>query len=293
MTRTSEQVEAAAAAISAAWPTRPQVGIVLGSGLGKVAERLTAQARLEYDAIPHLSSTTAPGHRGRVVCGFLQGVPVVALEGRCHGYEGHTAVQTAFPVRVLDALGIELLILSSACGGMNPNYCAGDIVVVEDHINLSWDNPLKGPHDAHTAAIPDLSCPYDRRLIDRALAIARRGGFAAHRGVYVGVPGPSYETRAEYRFLRRVGADAVGMSTVSEAIVAAQCGLPLVALSVVTNVCLPDCLTPTAGDEVVSVAERAEAKVFALIAGLIEQHAGERKSSAALPTAKRPPRTRS
>jgi purine-nucleoside phosphorylase len=280
MTRTSDEVEAAAAAISTASPTRPRVGIVLGSGLAKIAERLSVQARLEYQAIPHLSSPTAPGHRGRVVCGLLEGVPVVALDGRCHGYEGHTAVQTAFPVRVLDALGIELLILSSACGGMNPSYCAGDIVVVEDHINLSWDNPLKGPHDAHTAAIPDMSCPYDRRLIDSALVIARRGGFAAHRGVYVGVPGPSYETRAEYRFLRRTGADAVGMSIVSEAIVAAQCGLPLVALSVVTNVCLADCLRPTAGDEVVSVAQRAEGKVFAIIAGLVEQHASQHKSSA-------------
>ena len=199
---------------------------------------------------------------------------MVAMDGRLHAYEGYTPAQVAFPVRVMHALGIELLIISNACGGMNPHFRSGDVMVVEDHINCTFGNPLAGPHDPRTGTRhPDMSRPYDAQLIERTLAIARAQNIVAHRGVYVGVTGPNYETRAEYRYFRRIGGDAVGMSTVSEVIVAAQCGLRVLALSVVTNVCFPDHLAPATGQQVVSIAAAAEPKLRAIVRGVIEQEA--------------------
>jgi purine-nucleoside phosphorylase len=267
-----DQVEAAAGAIRRQWAARPRLGIILGTGLGGFARQIGVEARLNYESIPHFPRATALGHQGAWVCGTLGGAKVVAMDGRFHGYEGYSPAQVTFPVRVMSALGIELLIISNACGGMNPNFRPGDVMIIEDHINFTSGNPLVGPHDAKSGlGYPDMSRPYDPRLIERACEIARRNNFVAHPGTYVGVTGPNYETRAEYRFFRRIGGDAVGMSTVWEVIVAAQCGLRVLGLSVVTNVSLPDHLQPTDAHQVAAVAASAEPKLRAIVLGIVEQ----------------------
>ncbi len=224
---------------------RARVGIILGTGLGSVAGQIRAQAKLAYEEIPHFPRSTTVGHTGQLVLGDLEGITVAAMEGRFHAYEGYSYRQITFPVRVMKALGAELLIVSNACGGMNPQYSAGDIMVIEDHINLMGGNPLIGVNDDGLGPrFPDMSAPYDRTLIDRTLEIARRENFVAHKGVYVGVTGPNLETRAEYRFLRAIGADVVGMSTVPEVLVAVHAGMRVLGLSVVTDMCMADCLKP-------------------------------------------------
>jgi len=197
------------------------VGIILGTGLGSLAEQIEAEAKIPYEDVPHFPRSTAISHAGRLVLGRLCGLPVVAMEGRFHAYEGYSFQQLTFPVRVMKALGAELLVVSNAAGGLNPHYATGDVMVIDDHINLMGGNPLIGVNDDVLGPrFPDMCRPYDPRLIERALEIARRENFAAHRGVYVAVTGPNLETRAEYRFLRLIGADVVGMSTIPEALVA-------------------------------------------------------------------------
>jgi purine-nucleoside phosphorylase len=206
------------------------------------------------------------------------------MEGRFHKYEGYTLQQITLPVRVMKALGIELLIISNASGAVNPKYAVGDVMVLEDHINLMGDNPLVGANDDSLGPrFPDMSRPYDPALNDRALEIARRANFVAHRGVYVALTGPSYETRAEYRFLRLIGGDVVGMSTVPEAIVAAHAGLRVFAVSTITNVCLPDALEPVDGEQIVQVASATESKVRKIVLGLLagEQSREESQGSRA------------
>ncbi len=271
-----QEVRAAADAIRSMWSTCPRVGIILGTGLGDFISQLDVQAHLSYESIPGFASATALGHRGAWVCGTLCGAGVVAMDGRLHGYEGYSAAQVTFPVRVMHSLGVELLIISNACGGMNPKFRSGDVMMIEDHVNLTWDNPLVGPHDVNPGlGYPDMSHPYNPALIERACRIARQNGIVAHRGTYVGVLGPNYETRAEYRFLRRIGGDAVGMSTVWEVIVAAQCGLRVLGLSVVTNLCSPDHLQPTSAQQVAAIAASAEPKVRAIVLGIVEHEAGQ------------------
>ena len=226
------------------------MGIILGTGLGSLAQEIATEAAIDYGLIPHFPRATAIGHAGQLVCGTLLGMPVLAMEGRFHVYEGYSYQQVTFPVRVMKALGAELLIVSNACGGMNPHYAAGDIVVIEDHINLMNGNPLIGANDdALGPRFPDMCAPYDRVLIQRALEIAPRENFIAHKGVYVAVTGPNLETRAEYRFLRTIGADVVGMSTVPEVLVAVHAGMQVLGLSIVTDLCLPDALRPANIDE--------------------------------------------
>jgi purine-nucleoside phosphorylase len=269
-----QQVEAAVGAIHRAWPARPRVGMILGTGLGDWTKEIEGQTRLSYDEIPHFPRATALGHRGQLVCGTLCGTSVVAMDGRFHAYEGYSPAQVTFPVRVMSALGIELLIVSNACGGMNPRFRSGDVMLIEDHINFMRGKPWTAPlYQDSGSRSSDMGRAYDPDLIDRALAIARLHDFAAHRGVYVGVTGPNYETRAEYRFFRRVGGDAVGMSTVEEVIVAAQCGLRVLAISVVTNLCLPDQLQPTSGQQVIEIAAAAEPKLRAIVSGILAQEA--------------------
>jgi purine-nucleoside phosphorylase len=276
-------IEEAASHIRDCWNCAPRVGIILGSGLGGFAEQIEVEATIPYGGIPHFPRSTAVGHRGQLLCGTLSGATVIAMEGRCHAYEGYTPAQITLPVRVMHALGIELLIVSNASGGMNPQYQRGDIVVIDDHINLMFNSPLVGPHhDAWGARFPDMSCPYDRALGDRALAIARRENFAAHRGVYVGVKGPNLETRAEYRLYRRIGGDVIGMSTVPEVIVAAQLGLRVLGLATVTNVCLPDALGRASGHEIIDAAAAAEPKLRRIVTGIVGEFAGLPKSRAAL-----------
>jgi purine-nucleoside phosphorylase len=268
-------VEQAAEVIRAHWPGRPRVGIILGTGLGSLAGEIATEATIDYAAIPHFPRSTSVGHAGQLVCGKLQGLPVVAMEGRFHIYEGYSYRQVTFPVRVMRAMGAELLIVSNACGGMNPHYAQGDIMVIEDHINLMGGNPLIGVNDDRLGPrFPDMCTPYDRVLIDRALEIARRENFTAHKGVYVAVTGPNLETRAEYRFLRAIGADVVGMSTVPEVIVAVHAGMQVLGLSIVTDICLPDALTPANIHEIIATANAAEPKLRKIVLGILAHEAG-------------------
>ena len=265
-------INESAVAIQARWSSRPRAGIILGTGLGNLAEQIAGAVRLGYEEIPHFSRSTALGHKGQLLCGELAGVPVVTMEGRFHLYEGYDPAEVALPVWVMKQLGIELLIVSNASGGLNPQYSSGDIMIVEDHINLMLGNPLVGINDDSLGPrFPDMSRPYDQRLVDRALSIARQEGWAVHRGVYVAMTGPSYETRAEYRFLRRIGGDVVGMSTVPEVIAARHAGLRVMALSTVTNMCFPDAIETTTGENVMRIAAAVEPKLRTIIHRVLQE----------------------
>ncbi|QDV24741.1 purine-nucleoside phosphorylase [Aureliella helgolandensis] len=268
------QIEDACRFIRKQWDRQPHAGIILGTGLGPLVEQIEVEASIEYEAIPHFPKSTATSHRGRLVCGNLCGLPIMAMEGRFHMYEGYPLKQITLPVRVMKAMGAELLIVSNASGGMNPYFQSGDIVVIEDHINLMGDNPLIGINDDRLGPrFPDMCQPYDAQLIDETLAIARRENIIAHKGVFVAVAGPNLETRAEYRFLRAVGADLVGMSTVPEVVVAVHCGLRTVGLSVVTDMCLPDALEPADVSKIIATAGAAEPKLRTLVTGILQYEA--------------------
>jgi purine-nucleoside phosphorylase len=265
------QIEEAVTLIRSRWATAPRVGIILGTGIGPLAEQIDLEASIDYEEIPNFLKSTATGHRGRLVCGRLAGVPVVAMEGRFHAYEGYAMQQITLPVRVMKALGCQLLVVTNACGGMNPNYARGDIMLIDDHINMLGSNPLVGINDDRLGPrFPDMSRPYDPELIDLSLAIARREDFVAHKGVFVAVLGPNLETRAEYRFLRMIGADVVGMSTVPEVIVAVHCGLRVLGCSIVTDICLPDALQAVDVAEIIAAANEAEPKLRKIILGVLE-----------------------
>jgi purine-nucleoside phosphorylase len=273
-----DQIEEAAAAIRSAWPHTPHAGIILGTGLGHLVEQIDVAASLDYESIPHFPRSTAVSHRGRLVMGTLENVPVLAMEGRFHQYEGYPLKKITLPVRVMKHLGAQLLIVSQAVGGMNPYYRPGDVMIIDDHINLMGDNPLVGVNDDRLGPrFPDMSRPYDAELIEKGLEIARQQNFVAHRGVTVAVTGPNLETRAEYRFLRAIGADVVGMSTVPEAIVAVHCGLRTFGLSVVTDICFPDSLEPANVEHIIAVANAAEPKLRALVCGVLKYDAARPK----------------
>ena len=267
-------IEEAVAVIRSHWNGHPHAGIILGTGLGSLVEQIEVEAAIDYDDIPHLPRSTTITHRGRLVCGRLEGLQVMAMEGRVHQYEGYALKHITLPVRVMKAMGAELLVVSNAVGGMNPYYKCGEIMVIEDHINLMGDNPLIGINDDRLGTrFPDMSQPYDLHLVDAALVIARRENIVAHRGVLVAVTGPNLETRAEYRFLRTIGADVVGMSTVPEIIVAAHCGLRAVGFSIVTDLCLPDALEPADLDKIIAIANAAEPKLRTLVMGVLAKEA--------------------
>jgi purine-nucleoside phosphorylase len=270
-----DKITDACAAIAKQWPRTPAVGIILGSGLGGVTGAITDAVTIPYDTLPHFARSTAHGHAGQLVCGMLEGVPVVVLEGRQHAYEGYPLAQITFPVRVLQRLGARRLVVTNACGGLNPNFRTGDLMVIDDHINLLNGNPLIGINDERLGPrFPDMSAPYTPRLIDEALEIARRENFAAHRGVYVAVTGPNLETRAEYRFLRGIGADVVGMSTVPEVIVAVHAGLEVLGISVITDMCLPDALEVATVEKILAVARSAEPKLRAIVTQAVRSTRG-------------------
>jgi purine-nucleoside phosphorylase len=270
-----DKVTEAATAIAARWAARPAVGIILGSGLGGVTGAITEPVTIPYDAIPHFAKSTAHGHAGQLVCGLLEGVPVMVMEGRQHAYEGYPLAQITFPVRVLKRLGAGLLVVTNACGGLNPQYRTGDLMVIDDHINLMNDNPLIGINDERLGPrFPDMSAPYTPGLVDLALEVARRENFACHRGVYVAVTGPNLETRAEYRFLRGIGADVVGMSTVPEVLVAVHAGLEVLGISVITDMCLPDALEVATVEKILAVARGAEPKLRALVTAAVRSRRG-------------------
>ena len=267
-----DQVQEATRAVRERWSGRAEVGIVLGTGLGALAREIKAEAEIPYEAIPHFPHSTAPGHAGRLVVGTLAGRAVAAMEGRFHLYEGYTAAQVTFPIRVLKELGCRDLIVSNACGGMNPLHDKGDILVLDDHINLLGVNPLVGPNDERLGPRwPDMSQPYDRGLQELALSAAREEGLALHRGVYVAVVGPNLETRAEYRMLRGIGADVVGMSTVPEVIVAVHAGLKVLGFSIITDRCLPDALEPARIEDILAAANAAEGKLRRIVMRVLEK----------------------
>jgi purine-nucleoside phosphorylase len=266
------QIAESAEYIRSCWSARPKCGIILGSGLGSVGESIELETAIDYGDIPNFLKSTAVGHKGRLLCGKLGGVPVVAMQGRFHCYESYSAERATFPVRLMNALGIELLIVSNAAGGLNPNFACGDVMVIDDHINLLNHNPLVGINDDELGPrFPDMGAPYDRRLGDQALAIARRHDFVCHRGVYAAMLGPTYETRAEIRMLRYFCADAVGMSTIPEVIVAIHAGLRVLGLSTITNICSPDKRVTTDGHEVIATAETAREKLLAIVSGIVKE----------------------
>ncbi len=262
-----QQIEEAVSAIRARCSVQPILGIVLGTGLGKLVEQIEPVGRLYYEDIPHFVTSTLDSHAGELIFGSLAGIPVVALSGRFHYYEGYSLQQVTFPIRVAKALGIHTLIVSNAAGGLNPQYKAGDIMVITDHINFMGDNPLIGPNDDTLGPrFPDMSEPYTNALIDLAETVALEQKMALRRGVYLACPGPCLETRAEYRMMRAFGADAVGMSTVPEVIVAVHCGLRVLGFSVITDECLPDALQPADIDKIIAVANASEPRLSALVA---------------------------
>jgi purine-nucleoside phosphorylase len=267
-----EQIQEATAAVGAKWKGRPRVGIILGTGLGGLVEEIDREAALDYGDVPHFPKSTSPTHAGRLVCGRLAGKSVVAMEGRFHYYEGYSLKQITLPVRVMKALGCEILIVSNACGGMNPQFQKGDLMMIEDHINLLGDNPLIGPNDDRLGPrFPDMCRPYDRDLLARARRIALEEKIVLHQGVFVAVPGPNLETRAEYRFLRGIGADVVGMSTVPEILVGVHSGMRNVGISVIIDVCLADALEPVNIDDIIATANTAEKKMRVLVRRLVQE----------------------
>jgi purine-nucleoside phosphorylase len=272
-----EQIQAAGKVIEQRWKHRPQVGIILGTGLGSLVQEIQEPVVIPYDQLPHFPRPTAIGHAGRLVCGTLQGLRVMAMEGRFHRYEGYSLKQITLPVRVMKSLGADVLVVSNACGGMNPYYRCGDIMVIDDHINLMGDNPLIGINDDRLGPrFPDMWQPYDTQLIADAQQVARRLDMPLHRGVFVAVVGPNLETRAEYRFLRTLGADVVGMSTVPEVLVAVHAGMRVVGFSIVTDLCFPDSLEPANIERIIATANAAEPQLRSLVMGVLACEAARR-----------------
>ncbi len=252
-------------------PQPPVVGIILGSGLGGLADEIEKEAEIPYWEIPHFPVSTVAGHKGKLIYGELAGKKVVALQGRIHYYEGYSTVEVTFPVRVMKFLGASYLIVSNAAGGVNPRFRPGDLMLIVDHINLLPENPLRGPNDETIGPrFPSMHNAYDRGLRNLALEVALKNGIYLHQGVYVCLQGPNLETPAEYNFIRIIGGDAVGMSTVPEVIVANHMGMRVVGFSVITNVANPYAPEPTSHEEVVAVAERAKNQLSVIVKGLID-----------------------
>lgn len=267
-----DQIQEAATAIRAKWPHTPVAGIILGTGLDKLTEDVKTDVVIPYEAIPHFPNSTAPTHKGQLVCGTLAGKPVAVMQGRFHLYEGWSLQQVTFPVRVMKALGAGTLVVSNACGGMNPQWNKGDLMLIEDHINLLGDNPLIGPNDDRLGdRFPDMCNCYDRELLKLARTIAREEQIVCHQGVFVAVSGPNLETRAEYRFLRMIGADVVGMSTVPEVIVAVHAKMRVLGISVITDQCLPDALQPVSLLEIIATANESEKQLRVLVRRVITE----------------------
>jgi purine-nucleoside phosphorylase len=266
------RIDDACRAVKSRFSTVPRAGIILGTGLGGMAAQIERPVVIPYAEIPHFPESTVESHAGQLVCGTLRGVNVVAMEGRFHFYEGYSMQEVTFPVRVMKALGADTLVITNAAGGMNPHFELADLVVIEDHINMMGDNPLRGRNDDKLGPrFPDMAAPYDKRLIALARQSALELAIPCHPGVFVAVAGPNLETRAEYRMLRALGADLVGMSTVPEVIVAVHAGLRVLGFSIVTDVCLPDALEPVDIKRILAVAARGGERLAQLIARVLER----------------------
>jgi purine-nucleoside phosphorylase len=248
----------------------PEIGIVLGTGLGALVDEIEIQHKLMYSNIPNFPISTLEFHSGRLIFGMLEGKKVVAMQGRLHYYEGYDMKQITFPVRVMKMLGITKIFVSNASGSLNPDYKTGDLMIIEDHINLHHDNPLRGRNFEELGPrFPDMSQPYNREMVKKGMEIASKNNIRCHKGVYVSVPGPNLETKAEYRYLRIIGGDAVGMSTVPEVIVSNHMGLPVFAISVLTDEGFLDVLEPVSVEDIIKVAEIAEPKMTTILKELI------------------------
>jgi purine-nucleoside phosphorylase len=266
------RIEAAVEGIRKQTALQPEVAIVLGTGLGSLADRIDADARIPYGDIPHFPTSSVESHAGELIVGKLGGKVVVALSGRFHYYEGYSMQQLTFPVRVAKALGVHTLVVSNACGGMNPQFKAGDLMVITDHINMMGDNPLIGPNDDELGPrFPDMCDPYTPALVELAEAVALEKHIKLQRGVYLACSGPNLETRAEYRMMRGMGADVVGMSTVPEVIVAVHAGLKVLGLSAITDECFPDALKPAELEHIIAVANAVEPLMSAIVEKVLER----------------------
>jgi purine-nucleoside phosphorylase len=268
----TQQIEEAVGAIRLRCAQRPRVGIVLGSGLGNLVREIVVEHEIDYESLPHFPVATVEGHRGKLIFGQLSGRQVVILSGRFHFYEGYTPQQVVFPIRVLKFLGVETLLVSNAAGGMNVNFRVGDLMIIRDHISLFTVNPLVGRNESELGPrFPDMSEPYSKELIRKAKAIAKRLGIAVHEGVYAGVTGPTFETRAEYKLLHIVGGDAVGMSTVQEVIAARHVGMAVFAMSVITDLGIREEENLITHEEVLAAAAAAEPRLAAVFKALVEE----------------------
>ncbi len=268
----AESIDGAVAAVRRHTDLTPDIGIILGTGLGGLTDVIEVESAVPYDTIPGFPVSTVESHAGRLLLGRLAGRPVVAMQGRFHRYEGYGLDQVTFPVRVMRALGAEILLVSNACGGMHPLWPPGDLMLIQDHINLMGDNPLIGINDETLGPrFPDMSQPYDAGL----RAIAREAAIdlqvPLREGVYVGIPGPNLETRAEYRMLRAIGGDVVGMSTVPEVIVANHAGMRVMGVSIITDQCLPDALEAVSLERIIAVAKKAEPSLTRLVTRVVER----------------------
>jgi purine-nucleoside phosphorylase len=267
-----ETIAAAADVVRSRFADVPDVAIVLGTGLGGLAREIDVAATVEYADIPGFPLSTVESHAGRLLCGSLGGKTVVAMQGRFHRYEGYSLQQVTFPIRVLRSLGADTLVVSNACGGMREEWAPGDLMLIADHINLLGDNPLAGENDDRLGVrFPDMSAPYDAALRALAREVVREQGTVLREGVYVAVAGPNLETRAEYRMLRTIGADVVGMSTVPEVIVAVHGGMRVLGLSIITDQCIPETLVPAELETIIATAGRAEPRLTALVRGVLER----------------------
>lgn len=275
MTDLREQIAETVAYIRRHTKSRPTIGIVLGTGIGGLAKEIREEVVLDYKEIPNFPTSSVPSHEGKLIFGRLARKQVVAMQGRIHYYEGYSMQEIAFPIRVIShkvGLGAKTLIVSNAAGGLNPLFRAGDIMIINDHINLMGDNPLIGPNDDSIGPrFPDMSEPYNRKLIALAEDIALDKKIRLQKGVYVAVTGPNLETRAEYRFLRTIGCDAVGMSTVPEVITAVHLGMNVLGFSVITDECFPDALKPLTLAQVLAVAKKAEPTLTKLVKEIVRR----------------------
>jgi len=271
-----KRIESAVAAIREKSTLEPAVAIILGTGLDRLSEAIEEKVAIPYQAIPSFPTPTVEHQVGELVLGRLAGRRVVAMNGRFHYYEGYSMQEITFPIRVMQALGADTLIVSAACGGMNPVYEPGDIFLIDDHINLLGDNPLIGPNDDSLGPrFPDMCAPYDPDLLALAQGIALEEGIRTPKGVYAAVAGPNLETRAEYRFLRTIGADVVGMSTVPEVLVAVHGGMRVLGVAVITDKCLADALQPANIEEIIRTANEAEPKLTRIIMRLLKEMDGQ------------------
>ena len=267
---TVERVQRAADVVRARWNQTPEVAIILGTGLGALGDAIEQRTVVEYPEIPDFPVSTVESHAGRLICGTLAGKRVVAMQGRFHRYEGYALQQVTFPVRVLRALGADTLVVSNACGVVRPDWRPGELMLIADHINLLGDNPLIGPNDERLGPrFPDMSEPYDAALREIARGVARKHAIPLREGVYVAVTGPNLETRAEYRMVRQLGGDVVGMSTVPEVIVAVHGGMRVLGISIITDAANPETLEPTTLEQIIAAAQIAEPSLTTLVRGVV------------------------